>query len=235
MEKSIQLARVPLPDQIRDHLRELIAAGDLNPGDVLPPERELAGRLGVSRHSLRQALASLAAIGLVETRHGSGVYLTSSPSDETVTTFADALFQVNASIGHALEARLAFEPGVTRLAAERRTQEDLDLLTASLEVPQDGSATDGAASEALSFHHQLARSTGNPIFGGLLRSVTTGPRNVSLLANHTHDGPALWRREHLAILQAVRIGSGARAQRLMTAHLEQMLEVARSLEPSQAR
>ncbi|MBI1378253.1 MAG: FCD domain-containing protein [Frankiales bacterium] len=230
MQKAFQPVRVPLPDQIRDHLRGLIADGELGPGDALPSERELAARLGVSRHSLRQALASLAAIGLVETRHGSGVYLTASPSDDTVTRFADVLFTVNTSIGDALEARLAFEPSATRLAAERRTDDDLELLTAALDVQHDLSAGDAASSEASSFHHQLARTTGNPVFAGLLRSVTTGPRNVSLLAAHTHDGPARWHREHVAILDAVRRGNGARAQRLMASHLEQMLAVARSLE-----
>ncbi|MEO8749384.1 MAG: GntR family transcriptional regulator [Allobranchiibius sp.] len=235
MDKTFHAARVPLHDQIRDYLRELIAAGDLNPGEALPPERELASQLGVSRHSLRQALASLSAIGLVETKHGSGVYLTSTPSDAVVARFADALFKVNHSIGDAVEARLAFEPFVAHRAAECRTDEDLALLAMSVEVPPQESANDGTVREALTFHHQLARTTGNPIFAGLLRSVTTGPRNITRLAKHTPNSAARWRGEHLAILKAVQAGNGARAQRLMAAHLAPMIEIARSLENRKRR
>lgn len=229
MEASFRVTRTPVHEQVRDHLQDLIRSGELVAGDALPAERELAVQLGVSRHSLRQAIASLEAVGAVETRHGSGVYLTSRPSDEAVVRFADALFNVTRSVGDAIEARLAIEPYVARLAAERRTDEDLARLLRSIDL-SEAEVGEGTAREALSFHQLLALMTGNPIFEGLLRSVTTGPRNITQLAKESPDSPTRWHAEHVAIGKAIAAGNGARAARLMTAHLESMVPTARTLD-----
>src|SRR4029450_13313350 len=61
------------------HVRALIERGELKPGDRLPPERELAVQLGVSRPSVRAGLRSLAAIGVLQTRHGAGTVITDAP------------------------------------------------------------------------------------------------------------------------------------------------------------
>src|SRR5688572_16376768 len=68
--------RDPLPDQIANRIVELIAERRLRPGERLPPERELATTMGVSRSSLREALRALSMIGVTEMRHGHGTYVT---------------------------------------------------------------------------------------------------------------------------------------------------------------
>ena len=234
MEKTFRMTRTPLHEQIRDHLQDLIRSGQYERGSALPPERELAAQLGVSRHSLRQAVASLEAVGVVETRHGSGVYLTEQLPDEVVIRFADALFNVTRSIADAVEVRLAFEPFIARRAADLCTANSTDLLAASIDVaPQEGKPA-GTVGEPLTFHHQLARMSGNPIFEGLLRSVSTGPTNITLLAKHMPNSAQLWRDEHIAIFKAVTAGNGARAERLMAAHLAAMIPAAREVDARKA-
>ena len=230
MEETFRVTRTPVHEQVRDHLHQLIRAGSIEPGAALPPERELAQRLGVSRHSLRQAIASLEAVGIVETRHGSGVYLARRPSDDAVRRVADALFNETTTMAEAIEARLALEPYVARLAAERRAEDAVPLLLTAVDIRPDEDAGGGVVQEALSFHRQLARMTGNPIFEGLLRSVTTGPRNISQLARQAPDARERWRADHLAIHKAVAAGNGARAARLMTTHLEQISALARAMD-----
>ena len=233
MEETFRVARTPVHEQVRDYLHQLIRAGSIQPGSALPAERELAQRLGVSRHSLRQAIASLEAIGIVETRHGSGVYLTRWPSDDAVRRVADALFNENTTMADAIEARIALEPSIARLAAERREDSEVPMLLASVDTRPEESGTsgpEGAAGEALTFHRQLARMTANPIFEGLLRSVTTGPRNITTLAQQAPDARERWHADHLAIYKAVAAGNGARAARLMTTHLEQIAALARQMD-----
>ncbi len=231
MDETFRVTRTPVHEQVRDHLRQLAQRGTLAPGDTLPPERQLAQRLGVSRHSLRQALASLESLGIVEVRHGSGVYLTRWPSDEAVTRVADALFSEATTMVDAIEARLAFEPYIARLGAQRRSDADIEALQKTMQVRSEvSSGADWASGEALSFHRQLARMTGNPIFEGLLRSVTTGPRNIATLAEQEPDSRDQWHTDHLAIYQAVETGDAPGAAQLMTNHLDQIIVLARLMD-----
>src|SRR4051812_43295347 len=101
------------------HVRGLIERGELRPGDRLPPERELAVQLGVSRPSVRAGLRSLSAIGILQTRHGAGTFITDGPP----TLGAEPLSFLAALHGFTrdemFEARRALEVGVAGLAAER--------------------------------------------------------------------------------------------------------------------
>jgi len=94
-------------NRIADRVRELLVDEDLAPGDRLPPERELAARLGVSRSTLREGLRRLADLGIIEARQGSGTYL------------------AELDLGDLFAVRLALEPLAARLAAQRRDAQDL--------------------------------------------------------------------------------------------------------------
>src|SRR6476646_5220133 len=107
------------------HVRALIERGELRPGDRLPPERELAVQLGVSRPSVRAGLRSLAAIGVLQTRHGAGTFITDGPP----TLGSEPLSFLAALHGFTpdelFEARRSLEVGVAAFAAERATGEHL--------------------------------------------------------------------------------------------------------------
>ena len=107
------------------HVRGLIERGELRPGDRLPAERELAVQLGVSRPSVRAGLRSLSAIGVLQTRHGAGTFITDGPP----TLGSEPLSFLAALHGFTrdemFEARRALEVGVAGLAAERATDEQI--------------------------------------------------------------------------------------------------------------
>jgi GntR family transcriptional repressor for pyruvate dehydrogenase complex len=104
------MTRNPVAEQVR----ELIAQANLAPGDRLPPERDLAIRLGVSRTTLREGLRRLADLGILRVRQGAGTYIAAL------------------DLGDLLDVRLRIEPLAARLAAQRHGDEDLTRLDAGL-------------------------------------------------------------------------------------------------------
>ncbi|MDX6252640.1 MAG: GntR family transcriptional regulator, transcriptional repressor for pyruvate dehydrogenase complex [Kribbellaceae bacterium] len=122
--------RTRLYEQVAEQITGWIAENDLRAGDRLPPERELAVRLGVSRATLSQALVALEVIGVVVVRHGDGTVLTerarTGPVIEAIRAHADRLPEI-------IEARDALESKLAALAAARRTDADLAAIRAALE------------------------------------------------------------------------------------------------------
>jgi DNA-binding FadR family transcriptional regulator len=112
-------------------LRERLLAGDLKSGERLPPERELALSLGVSRPILREALRSLAMLGFLEIRHGSGAYV----RNPDITTLGDFLTFCMAQqpdvLDDVIQARIAIECQAIRLACEQASEADLNRIAAS--------------------------------------------------------------------------------------------------------
>src|SRR5438067_5760864 len=102
-------------------VKGMILRGELQAGQKLPPERELAAQLGVSRSSLREAIRALIALNILESRHGNGTFVTSL-DPELLAEPIDFVLKVNESALDALfEARKVVEAGVAALAAERAT------------------------------------------------------------------------------------------------------------------
>lgn len=226
---EFRLARVTVHDQVRAYLEQCIRDGSFQPSAALPSERELAERLGVSRHSLRQALASLEAMGIVETRHGSGVYLRTTPPEAAVVRVADALYSPGRSIADIVEARLGVEPGIAELATLRRDERGLKELHDSISAfDRMAGATAPDAESAGSFHQMLASLTGNAVFEGIMRSLLTGPKTVMRLAAGNPELRHVWHDDHADIFLAVADRDEGRARELMSDHLEQILAVARA-------
>jgi DNA-binding FadR family transcriptional regulator len=112
-------------EQVVAYVRRLIEAGDLRSGQRLPAERELARRIGVSRPSVRAALQSLGALGVVETRHGAGTFVAMGPP-----TLGSEPLRFQAALhgftdDEMFESRRVLEVGVAGMAAERASSEDL--------------------------------------------------------------------------------------------------------------
>jgi len=150
-------------EQIAERLADDIRSGVLAPGERLPSERDLARTLEVSRASVREALASLALQGVVETRHGAGTFVVGLPPSEPPH---------DASPSAVLEARLALEPQVARLAAARgQGDEAAEKLLAAMETEPVDIATWNASDRL--FHRQLAAMTGNPVLLAFADHVAT--------------------------------------------------------------
>src|SRR4051794_6569352 len=138
------VTRDALPDQIAQRLIALITERQLKAGDRLPPERELAVTMGVSRSSLREALRALAMLGVADMRQGDGTYLTELSPDTLMRPVGLVLALSDANLAQLFEARKLVEPGLASLAAERigprETEELLRCAEASAEVLTDAEA-----------------------------------------------------------------------------------------------
>ena len=119
--------------RVVDQIREMIDSGELRPGDQLPTTHELADALQVSRPSVREALAALEILGLVDSRPGSGCYVRTPPAPIAQREIKPIISSW-ASAEDILEARLAYEPDCARLAAVRRMSEDLEEMRCTPEM-----------------------------------------------------------------------------------------------------
>src|ERR1700712_5070893 len=164
--------RQRVDEQIAASIADAILDGVFPPGSTLPPERELADQLGVNRTSLRQGLARLQQMGLIEVRHGSGSVVC-DPEGLTHPAVVEALVRKLGPefLVELFEIRAALGPLIGRLAAERGTPEDARALSAALSAVRE---TDTAATRQtadLAFFHVLIHSTRNRALGLLYRWV----------------------------------------------------------------
>lgn len=160
-------------DQVVSHIKNLIERGDLRPGDRLPPERDLAAQIGVSRPTVRVGLHALAAMGVVRSRHGSGTYIPEGPP----TLGSEPLSLLAALHGFTreemYEARRLLEVGAAGLAAERATPDQL--ATLADEVSNLFAALDDPLRflvHDINFHREVAAASGNPIIASLVEMVS---------------------------------------------------------------
>lgn len=128
------LARPRLYEQVVARLREYVQAESLQTGDRLPPERDLADQLGVSRTSVRQAIVALEVQGLVEVRHGGGTFLLRDRLDAEPL---EVMIDRRQRLPDVLDARDALETKLAALAAVRRTDNDLTEIDAALAAMSD--------------------------------------------------------------------------------------------------
>jgi len=165
--------REAVADQITERILSLIREQQLRPGDKLPPERELAAMLGVSRPTVRESLRSLAMMNVIELRHGSGSFVTSLETELLVERF-DLVFSLNDnSFLDLIEARKVIEPGATALATQRVTEEEIgrfdDILARSWEClrthPEEFPRLD------VEFHTIMAECSHNALLTRIMQSV----------------------------------------------------------------
>jgi GntR family transcriptional repressor for pyruvate dehydrogenase complex len=214
--------------QVVDFVHELIAAGTCRPGDRLPPERELAGRIGVSRPSVRAGLQALAAMGVVETRHGAGTFI-SDGAPLLGSTQLHLLATLHGfSDGELFEVRRVLEVDVAGLAAERATADHLAVI--SEEVMEMFASRDDPMNflvHDIRFHRAIAHASGNPVLAALVDMV------AELFYQQRKDTVERWKgadvasEHHRRIYQAIRDHDRARARREMDVHLTWAEEVQR--------
>lgn len=208
-------------EEIGLRLQTLVQAGNLGPGDRLPPERRLAEMFGVSRNSVREAIKSLEQQGLLVSRPGAGTYI----AQDAQATLASALGQAFARARHHLEdifeLRLLLEPQIARLAAQRVTPGEIEELQGLLEAYAD-SLRDGRPVFALdqAFHDAIAAATKNQSVIRLMEHVhdLMGESRDEALQSPSRNVTAL--DDHRKILSALSARNPEAARQAMTDHLE---------------
>jgi DNA-binding FadR family transcriptional regulator len=210
--------------QIADQIRALIASGEFSAGSRLPPERDLAKQLGVSRPSVREALIALEVEGLVEVRIGSGIYVLGPNGAEH--DGETLLVQADAGPFELLRARYVIESECAALAAKSAKKAQVDGIGDALDqmARELGDEKQPLAGDRL-FHLRIAEATGNGALVAVVKMLweeRTGPLYQQL--EHHYDSPALWTAamaEHRAVLKAIAARDAAGARTAMRRHLNQ--------------
>jgi len=199
----------------------LDAVRDKPAGTRLPPERELTKQLGVGRSTVREALNGLAMMGVVEIRHGQGVFVADRPA---IAGDLERSLPPKEVTDELLEARRIVEVELARLAAERRTEADLAAMQALLDRHrEDLAAGRGPIMQASQFHLLVADAAGNQILADVVRPffrlmLERGPQLYE-----TTEGYAQWELDqHQRICDAIRSGDGEAARLAMLEHVTSM-------------
>ena len=219
----VPIKRVDVYESVLAQLNALITESGMEPGDRLPPERELVEKLGVSRVSVREALRALESMGKIEIRPNAGSFLV-HPNGNALVNQLRAVAPVDrAFLGHLIEVRAAVEDRVVALVA-RRPAADLSAVRDVLERSEADLRESGSLD--LSFEAALAREAGNPLLAEMQRSV----HHLWVEAwSECRIAPGDWRQfyvEHHAILEALERGDGEEARRLMAEHVDRTISKA---------
>jgi GntR family transcriptional regulator, transcriptional repressor for pyruvate dehydrogenase complex len=205
-------------------LRIVIESGQIKPGGKLPPERELCRMLNVSRPSLREALRALNLLGIIENRAGSGTYL-STPSDKWTLEPFNLLFTLSKErLTDIFEVRKSLEGTVAILAAERHTDEDLEVIKNKLKLMEDNLEDEVEyTKKELEFHRALIEASKNLIIAdmmerlyGLLKETRT---QFSTLFRNTMVLRTQDYLKHQDIFTHIAASNSEKAAQAMTEHL----------------
>ncbi|MDX3263822.1 FCD domain-containing protein [Streptomyces sp. NPDC093228] len=220
--KAVSSSRVS--QLIVDQIRMLLKEERLQPGDRLPSERELCTQFGVSRVTVREALRSLEASGLVEIRLGArgGAFVTAPSSRRVGEGLADLLSLSPLTATEVTEARLVFELGIVPLIIERATEEDLDALRALCDEHAEA-VKQGTYDMEMSadFHTRVAACTHNGAIEMLVQSFH-GPLLMSLREAQSIE-PQMGHRgskEHRKFVEAIAARDAEAATEIMRTHLQ---------------
>jgi GntR family transcriptional repressor for pyruvate dehydrogenase complex len=213
-----------------NHIRSLMESGELQSGDKIPPEREFARALNVSRASLRSGIAYLAAMGVMKVRHGVGTFVADGPAE-----FGKGSFRLMSALHgfqswQMFEARIIVESNLAALAAERGKEEHH---TALAEEVAEIYASVNNPSEFLIhdvlFHRIVSQASGNPILAAIMETITSSMYDK----RHKTVERAIDLREsaemHREIYRSIRGRNPIEARRLMEQHLR-MAQTAQGME-----
>lgn len=168
-QQTEQIVRRKLSDEVFARLKAMITSGELQPGDEMPSERELMERFGVGRPAIREAMQALAGMGLVVISHGERakvLELTAQSIFRQMDMTAKIMLAKSSdSLEHLKNARIFFERGMAREAAQKATADDIASLRDILEHQRNSLGdADAFISADMEFHTRIARISGNPIY-----------------------------------------------------------------------
>lgn len=217
---QISVLRAGLSGYLSQQILELIRNEGLQRGDRLPSVRALAEHFSVATPTLREALRGLQANGVLEMRHGSGVYVR-DPRERAVIANPSHRSVNPAAILDLLDARLLIEPRLAELTARHADAAkvaELERLLGEAERRLD-SAAEMLHSANMSFHRAIAEFSGNSILAQTIESLIELYSFEQLAIMSFYDDRFRDHGEHLEILAAIRYGDAERARVLMHQHI----------------
>jgi GntR family transcriptional regulator, transcriptional repressor for pyruvate dehydrogenase complex len=219
-----RVARPRLYEQVAEQILDWVRDNRLRTGDRLPPERELADRLGVSRATVSQALVAMEVVGVISVRHGDGAVLVDSPGPSRVV---DALRRHARQLPDIIEAREALESKLAELAAVRRTEEDLARIDSALDVMARDIEAGGRGVEGDELFHAAVTAAGHSaLLQKLMGEISDLIKETRLESLSQPDRPQESLTGHRRIAAAIRDRDPATAAAAMRDHVEKVSDVA---------
>jgi GntR family transcriptional repressor for pyruvate dehydrogenase complex len=220
-------------EAISAEILDLLRQKELKPGDKLPPERELAEMLGVSRPSLREALRALSIMKIVEVRQGDGTYVSALKPEDLVEHLEFVFMLDDSTMLQLFEARKIVEPGNVSLAAQRITDEELALLRAWLEESERSVHDPEAFMLAdIEMHELITRAARNPLLERFMASISTLGRASRHKTAHMAGVTQKTLEDHRQIVAALEARDPWAASAAMLRHLEHIEQMYRQPAPS---
>ena len=221
-----EITHVRLYESVIEQIMILIKNEELKPGDQLPPERELAEKLSISRGSLREAFRVLESRGLIKSKPGGGRFIRELKKDSSIHAENIILSLEKSSILELLEAREIFEVKIVKLAAQRATIEDINLIEEVLKKMRKEELKDDKKAESdTEFHLAIASASHNFVFVNIIKL------HLDLLKEtrgKTWKIPGRREKqfqEHQAILEAIIERDSKKAGEAMLKHLRTVRKV----------
>ncbi|MFG3003323.1 FadR/GntR family transcriptional regulator [Streptomyces calvus] len=204
-----------------ERITAMIREGELEPGGRLPTERDLAARLGISRSSMREAIRALTVLGVLEARHGSGIYVTRLEAGDLLETFGVvADLSRGQRLVELLQVRRALESAATATAAARITADGLAAVGKHLAAMDATDDPDEFLAHDLAFHREIVAAAGNETMAAILEGLSSRTVRARVRRGHQEeDAFARTRSEHAAIHRALAARDPEAARAAAAAHV----------------
>ena len=229
------LARMPrqsLSDRLARRIRELIQQGEYRQGDRLPAIMELARSFGVGHPTVREALKKLEAVGVVEIRHGSGVYVSRSEDVMLLASPDYAPVVTQKLLADLIRSRMPLELLSVAEAIPRLTVRHLKEMRRVLAEAEKHLDDDGVLNKVnMQFHRQIAVASDNAVLLQLLDVLREMFQHEQLMILTIFGSRGEDHREHLAILEALEKRDSALAVSRMRTHLQNVLDAVLKWDP----
>lgn len=217
---SLPFRRRRLYEEIAEVLKKAILSGDYGVGDRLPSETELAERFGVSRLVIREAIRYLELNGLIEVRQGAtgGAFVRELDPAIIQQNLSDLLFFGKVSVSQLYEVRLHVESEVARLAALRRTEEDIRILEHLAYLSEVGEPGTDYIKHNVNFHRALGKASHNPFYSVIINSIMDFTEHFVLTIKPVKE-VIHERTIHREIFEAILKQDEVRAQKKAVEHI----------------
>ena len=221
--------------EVQDAIRDYILTNRLRPGAALPAEGDLARQLGVSRNTVREAVRSLESLGVIETKRGSGLYVSNFSFDPILDNLEYGLLSDLSELSDLLQVRRVLEVGLIETAVSTMTDQIKDEIVNTVDA-MGKLAHDGQpfVNEDRRFHQLLFEHIGNTMLVRLLDIFWQGFNKASHYGDIDDDNPVWTYHAHQAVVDAITVGDVARAKVTLDEHyagLERRLRRATTASP----
>ncbi|MBE9539048.1 MAG: FadR family transcriptional regulator [Proteobacteria bacterium] len=226
LDKTIsEIERVPVGEQVARQLLALVQNGSLEPGQKLPPERELSTMLKVSRPSLREALRALSLLGVLNIRQGGGVYVSALDPESLLAPLHFFVSLNDKNLDDLFEARLVIEAENARIAAEKISDEDIARLKKCVDFEaHELNDQDKFIQSDVEFHNIINQSVDNAFLNRFATSLHILGKASREITGHIPGVIEQSLKDHEAIVAAIDARDGEAAAKAMKTHLVNVRE-----------